>query len=72
VIFFVPSVELKNQATGRGYPIVDVAVAMFGQRVCPKKFGVPATARSYIPYGDEGLGLDVWFTYSGTHGSLLL
>lgn len=55
--------ELKDQVAGCENPVVEVTVRVFGERICPKQFRVPATARSYIAYGDEGLRLNARFVH---------
>ena len=38
VIFRIPSVQLKNQAPGRGHPLVQITVTVFRERVRAKQF----------------------------------
>jgi len=58
MLLLIPGVELKNQLARRRYPVVQIAVSMFGQWICTQQFRIPAAARSYIAHRDERLGLD--------------
>jgi hypothetical protein len=67
VVLLVPGVELKEQLTGARDALVEVAVMVFLKSVCLKEFGVPATARTDIANGDEGLGGDGRVVRGGGH-----
>lgn len=58
MIFFVPGVELKNQATRRVDPIISITVLMIRQRVCRQQFTVPTATRPNVAYRNQGLSFD--------------
>jgi hypothetical protein len=49
--------QLKQQPTRARDPIVQVAMLVFGKRVCSEQFGVPTAIRSDIAYRYERLRL---------------
>jgi hypothetical protein len=50
VIFFVPGMELENQAIVAEYALVHVAMGVFRERLRSEQLLVPATARPYVAH----------------------